>query len=572
MSRSAERRARPVDGGFTLIEVIVAFGIVLVVLTALLPQLVVGIRSGEVARQVTQAKAVAQGQLDRMRNLPYHVEPDAGDYRDVLDYYFRDTTPAAAVTCTDADGLATLPVGHGFLAAGVARCSYEPAGQVYRYVTTDATSGFTVVVDTQFLSTPKADGTSSVVNVRDHYDTQVNGKDNPASFQIGVTVTVLYERRGTTKPVTTYTQIANHPATESRIAVTASATAVSVGSVTAANGAVSLDVGMLDLTGSLGFASTAGASLAGASGGLSTGEKSEGAAMAVSAPATATSLLGLAGGLSSSCALACWGTTQSDSGPVTSTDGLPNVGSVAAPMQARLIGTDGSGRAISFDNGGSSTYRTGLSLPGPLVRLDPTATTTTEGLTSTCTPSATGAPAYVRSMGFLRSTDATPVVEACSLSTSTWVSVFPTGFAPRGVLRIRLVRASAHCQVSGASHTAATPTVDYQVVVSRWVGPGTGDYATLATITPTDNGDLPEPETLAVGNNHTLADYVDSWSAITPSAYDVTATGGVSAVQVPGAFTLTSQPVRTGDVDGADPSSAVSFTVGEVGCFAQDAR
>ena len=572
MSPSADRRSRPDDGGFTLIEVIVAFGIVLVVMTALLPQLVVGIRSGEVARQATQAKAVAQGQLDRMRNLPYHVEPDAGDYRDVLDYYFRDRTAASPVTCTDADGFATLPPGHGFLADGAARCAYEPAGEAYRYVLQDATSGFTVVVDTQFLSAPGADGTSSVVPVRDHYDTQVNGKDNPASFQIGVTVTVLYERRGTTKPVTTYTQIADQPTTTSRITATASAAAVSIGSVTTTDGTVSLDAGLLDLTGSLGFASTAGASLAGVSGALSTGEKSEGAPVAVSAPATATTQPGAAGGLQGTCDLACWGTTQSDVGPVTATDGLPNVGTVGSPMQARLTGSDGSGRVISFDSGDPTTYRSGLSLPGPLVRLDPDATLTSEGVTSTCTPSAGGLTAYVRSLGFLSTDQTTPVVEACAVSSAAWVSLFPTGFAPRGVLRVRLVTASAHCQVSGSSHTAATPTVDYQVDVSRWVGPGDDDYTSVASITPTDDGSLPDPATVEVGANHTLADYVDSWSAITPAGYDVTATGGVSAVQVPGAFTLTSQPVRTGAVDGVDPSSAVSFTVGEIGCFAEDAR
>ncbi|WP_028639109.1 type II secretion system protein [Nocardioides sp. URHA0032] len=572
MSPSAERRTRPVDDGFTLIEIMVAFGIVLVVLTALLPQLIVGIRSGEVARQATQAKAVAQGQLDRMRNLPYHVEPDAGDYRDVLDYYFRDTTPAGATPCTDSDGLATLPIGHGFLADGAARCSYEPEGDAYRYVLEDATSDFIVVVDTQFLSAPAADGTSHVVEVNSDYDTQVNGDDNPASFQIGVTVTVLYERRGTTKPFTTYTQIADQPLTQTRISATASATAISVGSVTTSNGAVSLDVGLLDLDGSLGFASTASASLAGASGGLSTGQKSEGASVAASAPATASSQPGLAGGLDAACTLACWGTTQSDIGPLTATDGLPNAGSVASPMQARLTGTDAAGRAISFDNGDPATYRDGLSLASPLVRLDPDAEETVEGVTSTCGTSTVGTSAFVRSLGYLRTTDTNPVVEACAVSTAAWVSLFPTDFAPRGVLRVRLVHASADCQVDGASHTAQTPSVDYEVEVKRWAGPGDDDYASVATITPSGDADLPDPATLAAGADHTVGDYVGSWSALTTAGYELTAVGGVSSVQVPGAFTLTSQPVRTGALDGVDPTSAVSFTVGEVGCFAEDAR
>ena len=76
MSRSADRGR---DDGFTLIEIIVALGVIMTVMAAVLPQLLVGIRSGETSRLVTQTKGVAQGQLERMRNLPYYVAPEAGD-------------------------------------------------------------------------------------------------------------------------------------------------------------------------------------------------------------------------------------------------------------------------------------------------------------------------------------------------------------------------------------------------------------------------------------------------------------------------------------------------------------
>ncbi len=95
MSRSAESRCRR-DDGFTLIEIVVALGIVMVVAASLLPQLVAGIQATSTARTVSQAKGVLQGQLDRMRNLPFYVSPAAGDHKDVLDYYFprRRGSPA----------------------------------------------------------------------------------------------------------------------------------------------------------------------------------------------------------------------------------------------------------------------------------------------------------------------------------------------------------------------------------------------------------------------------------------------------------------------------------------------
>ena len=87
MSRSAESRCRR-DDGFTLIEIVVALAIVMVVAASLLPQLVAGIQATSTARTVSQAKGVLQGELDRMRNLPFYISPAAGPQRDVLDYYF----------------------------------------------------------------------------------------------------------------------------------------------------------------------------------------------------------------------------------------------------------------------------------------------------------------------------------------------------------------------------------------------------------------------------------------------------------------------------------------------------
>ncbi|ABL80639.1 MULTISPECIES: prepilin-type N-terminal cleavage/methylation domain-containing protein [unclassified Nocardioides] len=585
MSRSADRRR---DDGFTLIEIIVALGVIMTVMAAVLPQLLVGIRSGETSRLVTQTKGVAQGQLERMRNLPYHVAPEAGDYRDVLDYYFRNLTTPGPITCTDPDGLAMPTTAWtGYVPADGARCSYEPqSGEMYRYVVphpatgTDPLAGFQVVVDTQFLSAPKSDGSSDVLAPPSGYNTQSAGHDSPVSSQIGVTVTVLYDRQGITRPVTTYSQIADQPVAARRIDLSASAAAVDIGSITPTNGAESLQAGLLSLSGALTFASTANASLTAASAGLATGEQGAGASTTVAAPSAVGILPAAAGGIDGTCGLACWGASQVDLGAVTATDGLPNVGSAANPMQARL--TDLTNLGLSFESGAAADYRTGLGLSRPLVRLDAGATATNSGVSATCAPSGTGAPALVRSSGFLRTTpmtDATPTAEACAVSSASTISLFPTSFAPDGVLQVELVRATARCVVSGAGHVAQPPTFDYRVVVRRHV-PGTeaapaGGYDDVLAITPSLTADdlaAIDPASFDVGGGHTLADYVASWSALVPGTVETTAANGLSAVTLSGVLKLTSQPMRVLPDSTVDPASAVSLTLGQVGCSALDAR
>ena len=89
-----------------MIEIIVSLGVFAVVLVALLPQLIVGIKATGTARVVSQAKGVGQGQIERLRHLPFHITPAAGDYIDVLDRYFPDLGTGTAATCTDADAAA----------------------------------------------------------------------------------------------------------------------------------------------------------------------------------------------------------------------------------------------------------------------------------------------------------------------------------------------------------------------------------------------------------------------------------------------------------------------------------
>ena len=167
--------------------------------------------------------------------------------------------------------------------------------------------------------------------------------------------------------------------------------------------------------------------------------------------------------------------------------GLPNVGTATAPMQSLLTSDTNAG--LSFGNGAAADYRPSLGLSGPLVRLDPQATASPSGVTTGCHPGATGAPAYVGSSGFLRSTAPTAspdpsAAEACAVSRASTISLFPTTFAPRGVIQIELQEASAHCVVSGVAHSP-TVSYDYRAVVRYHDGGGGDDaYVQAAVITP----------------------------------------------------------------------------------------
>jgi Tfp pilus assembly protein PilV len=573
VSRSADGvwhvRARSRDGGFSLVEVIVALGVLMIVVVALLPQLVVGIRATGTARLVTQAKGVAQGELERIRNLPYYISPDAGDYRDVLDFYYRNlSVPGVSPACTIAGRYAVPQAGWaGYVSETGTRCAYEPAtGAFYRTVRpVPAGSGigsFTLVVNTRFIS---GDTPPQPVTPRTGYDTQSTLRSEPSSQQVGVTVTALYADRTTLRPVSTSTQIADKPTGTTRVRGEVSVTTLDVGSATTGNGPVSLSAGLLNLTSSLSYASTVKASLSGTSAGLSTGEQASGALSIVAAPPTSVATVKTAGTgslLTTGCDLACWGSTMLDVPALSADQGLPNAGTAAAPLQALL--TDRTNNGVSFGNGVATTYRPELDLAPPMLQLDPSGTATASGVLPGCVSGGTGTSSYVAASGYLRTDLST--AEACGVARASSISLFPTAFAPRGVVLIELRRASARCLVQKASPTVGA-TYDYEAVVRYWNGTAYSPPFTATPATTTDPLDAVNLATTSVGGSKKLGDYIASWSMLTGTEVVKAQLAGVANVKLPGVVTITSQPVRDGD-----PTSVVSVTVGALSCSAEDLR
>ncbi|HET7734329.1 MAG TPA: type II secretion system protein [Nocardioidaceae bacterium] len=585
MSRSADPavRRRADAAGFTLVEVMVALGIVTLVLLALVPQLVVGIRSTGLAREMTHTKGIAQGQIERMHNLPFHVAREAGQFVDVLDrYYPNASTSPSGPTCTGAGGIAVPPStsATGFVTATGARCSYEPAAgsAFYRVVeqrTDAATGSHTIVVNTQFLS----DGTPPAAVAPDaSYNSQTTGKDNPPSNQIGVTVTVFSQRFPARKPVTLYTQIASQPPAFTRLRGRSGVRVLEIGSATwdgTTATPLSLSAGVVNIAGSVSTASKITVSRGAVTVTRGTGTTAYGLSWVDAAPPAATVASRTAGEgsvVTEGCALACWGSSELGSVLVTSDDGLPTVGSATAPARAVLSGATNNG--LSFGNApNAADYEESLKFAGNpvnLVRLNTSAGRSTPGVTACITPGST----YVEGAGFVLSTASE--VQSCATAAATVVELFPTTTAPTGLVRLELVAASASCTVTGSTHVPTT-AFDYQLIVDYWdnLKGGAGGYQRVGPIMATTASDLLAAVNLTtpVGGGKQLGDYIASWSSVTPDRVKATASANIAEVNIPGVVTISTQPTLP-DPDLTDDRTppGVSLTMGALSCYAEDRR
>ena len=144
-------RARGEDG-FTLIEVVVAFGLLVVVMVSALPVFVHMLRATAVTKANTQAKNLAQERLDQLRDLRFHVDRQNGPFLDLLDTYYTNATSTGPTT-TVTSGSSNLT--GNYVAAG-GGTGGEPTAPFYR-VRTGSIPGattFSQIIDTQFLSPP----------------------------------------------------------------------------------------------------------------------------------------------------------------------------------------------------------------------------------------------------------------------------------------------------------------------------------------------------------------------------------------------------------------------------------
>ena len=566
-----------------------ALGLTMIVLVAVLPQLITGLRATALAGDVTRAKGVTQAQLERMRSRPFHVAPSAERRIDVLDTYYPDLVPptSAPGSCMTGGAYTKPAVGWSGYVSDTTRCSYEPTtGDFYRKVEESNEGGrsYVIVTDTQFLRSGTANSGSfaPVVALRptsgyDSKDPQGLHLDFPVTPQIGVTVTVFYVSRARLRPVTTYTEIAEERRDTMRAQGKSSVSALGISSANPSGQSLVLTAGGVDLGGSLSRASNASASLTAAATRKVNGDATGALLGPVYAPGDgvytypgATDADG--DGLDGTCTSVCWGSTDLATFTSSAASGRPTVGASTSPVEARISAlTPNTG--ISFKNTPDpSGYDASLQLK-PLLPLASLVATSPQVTASACGTSRGGA---VTGRGYLTTTDSQ--VDSCAEAATSKVSLFPTSFAPDGVVRLTLSYASARCTVSRSNNVrSATASYRYRAEVEIKKPGGDQDYYP-AYVLVGDSSSRPATDVLQahlgdpVATGVPLSTYIDSWSSPTtatvgPAKTTSTTATATAEATVPGVITMLSKKLRP-----ADPSSVVSLSLGTVGCYAEDSR
>ena len=587
MSPSPDLRRRLRDEGFTLIEVIVAMAIFMVVASAAAPVLLAGLRGAATARDVSQTKGVAQGQLEKMRDLPFYVGAAAGDYKDVLDTYYRCgptsiSTPASLPDCTSnvptttpscaSPTLTALPPAtgwNGYVSATATHCVWEPAGPLYRVVVNPVVApglgAFAMTVSTQFLS----GGTTPVAKAPvATYTSRAAGSDSPPTTQIGVTVAVFYKTASGVRYSVSYSQIEQGNAVTPTITTQATATTVRVASALNPDTNLLEQLGVVNLTGELYTGSRVVTTASAATAGDSLGQQINGARVNFIAPVDRTATSDTAGNVdypTSGCTYQCFDKTKVDQASALASNGLPRAGTATAPVRAMITGDAGNG-GFRFSNG-TGDARLLLRGSDPMVSLDTASSSpNTVFPVSSCAVQAAGSTsAYLIGTGYL---DATATgVAACGTAQSNTVRLFPTTFAPDGVIKIVLQGATASCavnKVGGGTATAAS-----QATLKYWNGTGYTTVPTpLASTNATDPlAGVPLTTVVDTASGLTLGDYIASWKSATTSDVKTSTSTTTAQASIASTVSITTQPTRA-----ADATSLLAIDLGAVSCQASDVR
>ena len=459
----------------------------------------------------------------------------------------------------------------GYAAPAAGRCSFEPAaGAFYRTVTAsnyDRLGSIVIVRDLQFLSGGTPTSPAPLPQTpRATYDSAHAVTNNPPSSQVGVTVSVVFTARGTTKVRSVFSQIQNHDAGPTLVKTKVDAQAVQITSMAPDGATEVLSGGVLSLAGSVGDISSADVEHVG-------GRRADGHGRSDDEPVRvrrrdehlgATIVLSLApvdvtpnwGGPCT--ALLCYGTSRvaSDLGPgVLTDDALPKVGSSGSPLRASI--TDTTASALRFDNVGAAPPRGNWS--NGVVRLVGSAPGVSTLPAPTACPGGPGASARLSGAGYIDTTlhggsQTLRDTAACASTRSAAIGILPTPWAPDGILKVTINRSFAWCTVTGGT---ASGGVGLSATVE--VSDGNGGYQ--AQIPAQDfllaTAKISDARGMVTG-------YVSGWTygaGATPNAV-----GGQVSADVPG-VKVTTVPTRfKSDGTTVDPDSAVIVTLGAASC------
>lgn len=569
MSRRLVERIRTgPDGGFTLIEVLVALSIFAIAAAALIPLLLVSGKAAGTARLETQAKNLTQQQIERMRNLTFHVAHENGDYVDLLDLYYTNVLPSA-VTLTptstprdsasyqDADGNVTVQY-----LADAGGLGGKPSGPAYRVSDLQFIGYPSLSLDvyTQFLRT-----TRTVATPNASYDSQVASLDSPPAQLVGITILATWRDGSGPQTYRTYTEMADGRGVDALLSTQARATAIKVTGTDTTGNNLLLQAGVVQADGSVTSGSSANVAAESArieQVGVTT---SLGQASTTSAPPSpsgsnaVSSTLGPQKLGSGSCGWGSIGSTQvsnvsASTGmqqPLIPSDGGTDVRSASAKrVQAGvLVGGSGcSGYNVAFrpdaDDSWSPPSTYGVDENKPLVGVPDT------GGSNTLSNAAVRASGQVAASPLVT----TPIFSSAYASARTkQLTVLPVSGFSNGLVQVTLNSSSMTC-VSGSTTSAA-----YDLTVNYPTGSQTITWSSATPTVPL----LPAPATVAFtvdGVPRTLADYL-SWSVASGVAEG---TNGVSTFGPVMRLTINKAVIGT--------ATDVTLEMGVLSCVADDRR
>ncbi|MEP7055022.1 MAG: type II secretion system protein [Actinomycetota bacterium] len=565
------------DGGFTIIEVLVAMIIVSLGAVGVVPLLIISGQAGNFAKLNTQAKNLAQGRVERLRDLQFHVELQNGNFVDLLDQYYTDLNTSPTARTFGAETLSGKWVNSGTPLSG------EPALPFYR-VTIASIAGypaFSQTVTTQFL---RLDGSAVPAALFSGYNSQAEVSDGPPSLLVGVTVLTTWKQGSQAKSFRNYTRIADSRGSVSTLTSQAKAQVLRVTSAASDLTALSADVAVASADGSQSTGSTAASS---AKAGVATDANEFLVATGLNTnPGNATTLttpVGPSRAGTGGCGWAAFGTSDVANISSSTTSGIPlvpaNVDTGVPPSNQTIAGlraNGGNSCGLFAFNNRSIAYNPALGLGG-----------TSEALVDI--PDTGGAARVVTGSAWVNATNTVvsphTVTSGANASSAQRIRIFPNlpsvlvgDSATNGLVDITLTASSIACSVSVTAGSAPvqTATASYTAVVDYWRATNTtGGGQRVSTTYSWSSAAAPSADPLAAlspsaieiyHNGATvirLSDYISSWSLIR-ALTEGTTNGVFSLDQV---FALTTVPVRA-----LDPTSSLGISVGRLSCAADDTR
>jgi prepilin-type N-terminal cleavage/methylation domain-containing protein len=555
------------EGGFSLIEILVAITLLGLLSAAIVPLIVTGLRASVVAKLDTGAKNLSQQRFELMRNLPFRIgyDPLVTTGVDLLDTYYPNlVAPAGGVTTP------------GYVTTQARRTGEPAAGPFYRTVFTDTVgvTTFTEYVATQFLTpstTPKV-----AVTPPAGYSTTSVANDKAPSTLVGVTVITEWQYGTKTKRLTVFSEISDVAPGAPLVTLQARAVAMRISS-TVGLGVDQTDLllesGVINIDGSLSSGATAAVTSTGGFSSTTPGSRVNGASLSKSGP---PDVAAASASDTNSHDMTWLGdlvarvprTTVDNVGAKTA-GGEPIVGTSATPVKATSLGSTD----MRFDNRPNIDNAKFGFVPDTYFVARQPAGAATQQAQATAYAGSIGGTGHSTSVGLTASTSI--------------VNVLQTQFAPEGIIQVRLNSSSLTCASNGTTATS-TPAYNAEIWFRTYTFnpllPALGTYAwspstvlTNSQVTdPLAGVNLtPGPGGVAVGYQNGqvryLGEYVQGLSSLTASglaaARIVSPDGNRMEARPSAVVNISTVPLRSNE-----ELSSVNVGLGVLSCIAEDNR